>query len=89
MHQVTHGRVPAGRRRVPHEGDILASRPRARADSFAISVTPAAAHAVATRYDGAVASSRERARQHGVDAWFMCDHIHLLRIAHHRSEETS
>ena len=72
------------RRLVPQQGDVLASRPTARADRFAISVIPAPTHAVAARYDEAIASIREFARQHAVDAWYTSNHIHFLRVAHHR-----
>jgi hypothetical protein len=74
---------------VPQQGDVLASRPTARADRFAISVVPAPTHAVATRYDEAIASIRELARQHAVDAWYTCNHTHFVRVAHHRSQEAS
>ena len=77
------------RRPVPQQGDVLASRPTARADSFEISVVPAPTHAVATRYDEAITSIRDFARQHGVDAWYTCNHTHFLRVAHHRSQEAS
>ena len=89
MREVTSRPMTAFRRTAPQEGDILASRPTARADSFAISVVPAGTHAVAGRYDEAVASIREFARQRAVDAWYTCDHIHFLRVAHHRSKEAS
>ena len=88
MHEAMSG-IPPVRRLVPQQGDILASRPTARADCFAISMIPAPAHAVATRYDEAIASIREFAQQHGVDAWYTCNHIHLLRIAQHRSQEVT
>jgi hypothetical protein len=81
--------VSVPQRPVPQPGDILASRPTARADSFAISVVPAPTHAVARRYVEAIASVREFARQHAVDAWYTSDHTHFLRVAHHRSQETS
>ena len=77
------------RRAAPQKGDILASRPTARADNFAISVIPAGTHAVAGRYDEAITSIRTFARQRAVDAWYTCDHIHFLRVAHHRSQEPS
>lgn len=77
------------RRPVPQPGDVLAARPTARADSFAISVVPASTHAVAKRYDEAIASVRQLAQQHGVDGWYTCNHIHFLRVAQHRSEEAS
>ena len=84
MSQVSTLRQP-----VPQQGDILAARPTARADQFEISVTPARPHAVATRYDEAIASIREFARRHAVDAWYTCNHTNFLCVAHHRSQETS
>jgi hypothetical protein len=88
MREVTARRVSAFPRPAPQRGDVLASRPSARADSFAISVIPAPTHAVARRYDEAISSICEFARQHGVDAWYTCNHTHFLRVAHHRSQET-
>lgn len=89
MREVTGQRLTTFRRAVPQEGDVLVSRPTARADNFAISVVPARTHAVAGRYGEAIASIRQFARQHAVDAWYTCDHIHFLRVARHRSEEPS
>ena len=83
-HSVSNVHRPA-----PQEGDVLASRRTARADSFAISVIPAPTHAVAGRYDDAIASIREVARERAVDAWYTCNHTDFLRVAHHRSQETS
>ena len=77
------------RRPGPQLGDVLASRPTARADRFAISVVPAPTHTVAKRYDEAIEFVREFAQQHAVDAWYTCNHIHFLRVAHHRSQEAS
>jgi hypothetical protein len=89
MREGTGHRMTTFRRAAPQEGDILASRPTARADNFAISVIPAGTHAVAGRYDEAITSIRTFARQRAVDAWYTCDHIHFLRVAHHRSHEPS
>jgi hypothetical protein len=74
---------------VPQQGDVLASRPTARADRFAISVIPAHSHAVAGRYEDAIALIQNFARQHAVDAWYTSDHTHFLRVVHHRSQEMS
>ena len=71
----------AGRRSVPMEGDVLASRPIARADLYWISVVPAAAHLTARRYTEAIERVRELARQRQVDGWFSCNHTHYLRVA--------
>ena len=89
MREVTSQRMTAVRRPAPQDGDVLASRPTARTDNFAIRVIPAGTHAVAGRYDEAIAFIRAFARQHAVDAWYTCNHIHFLRVAHHRSEEAS
>ena len=77
-------RTRAARRPAPQEGDVLASRPTARADCFAISVVPAVTHAVARCYDEAIATITKLAREHAVDAWYTCNHTHFLRVAHHR-----
>jgi hypothetical protein len=89
VREVTTRSVSNFQRPAPQEGDVLASRRTARADSFAISVIPAPTHAVARRYDDAIASIREVARERAVDAWYTCNHTHFLRVAHHRSQETS
>jgi hypothetical protein len=81
-HPVSTFRLP-----VPRQGDVLASRPTARADNFAISVIPASTHTVVRRHADAIAAVREFAREHAVDAWYTCDHIHFLRVAQHRSRE--
>ncbi len=89
MREGTGHRMTRFRQAAPQKGDILASRPTARADNFAISVVPAGTHTVAGRYDEAITSIRHVARQRAVDAWYTCDHIHFLRVAHHRLQEPS
>jgi hypothetical protein len=69
----------------PIPGDVLASRPTARADLYWISVVPHAANTTARRYAEAIDDVREFARQRRVDGWFTCDHTHYARIAHYRS----
>jgi len=77
-------RVPS-RRQSPQSGDVLASRPTARADIYEISVVPTKADLVATRYDDAMERVRELARVRAVDGWYTCDHTHFARIASHRN----
>src|SRR5688572_8423485 len=79
----------AVRRPAPQPGDVLASRPTARADSFAISVVPSVRHAVVRRYDEAIATVTKFAREHAVDAWYTCNHTHFLRVAQYRSRKSS
>jgi hypothetical protein len=73
------------RRRFPQPGDVLASRPTARADIYEISVVPTNADLVAVRYDDAMEQVRELARSLSVDGWYTCDHTHFARIASHRT----
>ena len=68
----------------PQSGDVLASRPTARADIYQISVVPTKADLVAMRYDDAMERVRELARVLAVDGWYTCDHTHFARIASHR-----
>ena len=72
------------RRRYPQSGDVLASRPTARADIYEISVVPTKSDLVATRYDDAMERVRELARVRAVDGWYTCDHTHFAQIARHR-----
>jgi hypothetical protein len=72
-------------RPMPKAGDVVASRPTARADVYAISIVPAAAHATATRYSEAIEEIRELARGRRVDGWFTCNHTHYTRVATDRS----
>ena len=73
------------RRPLPQAGDVLASRPTARADIYQISVVPIKADPVATRYDDAMERVSELARVRAVDGWYTCDHTHFARIASHRN----
>ena len=50
MREVTTRSMTAFWRAAPQEGDIVASRPTARADRFAISVVPEGTHAVDAWY---------------------------------------
>jgi hypothetical protein len=76
-------RVPI-QRESPRAGDVLASRPTARVDVYAISVVPAEAAFVPMRYDDAMKRVRELAREGAVDGWYTCDHTHFLRVARYR-----
>ena len=71
-------------RSVPRTGDVLASARTARADVYAISIVPAAAHLSATRHADALEKVRELARGLDVDGWFTCDHTHYVRVASFR-----
>jgi len=77
--------VMPSRRQYPQSGDVLASRPTARADIHEISVVPTKADLVAMRYDDAMERVRELARALAVDGWYTCDHTHFARIASHRN----
>jgi hypothetical protein len=77
-------RMPS-RRPFPKSGDVLASRPTARADVYAISVVPAEAKIVAMRYEDAMERVGELARDLAVDGWYTCDHTHFGRVSSHRS----
>jgi hypothetical protein len=78
------GRVARRFRATPQVGDVLVARPTARADSYAISIVPALAHATATRYSEALETVRELARVRRVDGWFTCDHTHYACVAAYR-----
>ena len=75
---------PMPRRPAPKSGDLLVSRPTARADVYAISVIPSEARIVAARYQDAMEKVDELARGLAVDGWYTCDHTHFARIARHR-----
>jgi hypothetical protein len=79
------GRLASELRTMPEAGDVLASKPTARADLYAISIVPATAHVTATRYSEAIERVRELARGRRVDGWFTCNHTHYARVATHRS----
>ena len=72
------------RGRFPQPGDVLASRPTARADVYEISVVPTRADLVAMRYDDVMERVRELARVLSVDGWYTPDHTHFARIVSHR-----
>jgi len=72
-------------RQYPQSGDVLASRPTARADIYQISVVPTEAELVPMRYDDALERVRALASALAVDGWYTCDHTHFARIARHRN----
>ena len=78
-------RMPS-QRPSPKSGDVLASRPTARADVYTISLVPAGAKTLAMRYDEAMQMVRQVARALAVDGWYTCDHTHFARVASHRDE---
>jgi hypothetical protein len=75
---------PRPHRPAPQSGDVLVSRPTARADLYAISVLPSEAHIVAARYQEAMDRVDELARGLAVDGWYTCDHTHFAQIARYR-----
>jgi hypothetical protein len=77
-------RWPSQFRAIPTAGDVLASRPTARADTYDISIVPAAAHVTARRYPEAMEKVRALARASGVDGWFTSDHTHYTQVATYR-----
>jgi hypothetical protein len=73
-------------RSAPQIGDVLASRPTARADVYTISILPAASHLTATRHSEALDKVRVLARELNVDGWFTCNHTHYARVASFREQ---
>jgi len=69
----------------PKSGDVLVSERSARADVYDISLVPANAHMMVERYDEAVQTVRELARQRNVDGWCTVDQTHYARIARYRT----
>jgi hypothetical protein len=65
-------------------GDVLVSRPTARAGVYDISVAPGMARIRNARYEEAMETGRRLARGLAVDGWFTCDHTHFVHIARHR-----
>lgn len=65
-------------------GDVLVSRPTARADVYEISVVPSLACLTDVRYEDGRETGRQLARRLAVDGWFTSDHTHFLRIATYR-----
>ena len=82
------GKAPrmSSERAFPKSGDVVVSRPTARADVYAFSVVPEEAKIVAIRYEEALQRVRELAKILAVDGWYTCDHTHFARIARHRDE---
>jgi hypothetical protein len=66
-------------------GDVLVSRPTARADVYDISVAGGATHISNAGYEDGLAAGRQLARGLAVDGWFTSDHTHFLRIASYRT----
>jgi hypothetical protein len=62
-------------------GDVLVSRPTARADLYQLQIIPVASHATHSRYEDGIAAGRQLARSLGVNGWFTCDHTHFMSIA--------
>jgi hypothetical protein len=65
-------------------GDVLVSRPTARADIYDISVVPGVVRVSTVCYEDGMETGRQLARELAVDGWFTCDHTHVVPIAEHR-----
>ena len=68
----------------PRAGDVLVSQSSARADRYSIRADDVEL-VVAPRFDEAMRTANQLARQRKVDGWYTCDHTHFLLVAHHRS----
>jgi hypothetical protein len=79
------GGVTQSQRPEPKPGDVLVSERTARADIYEISLVPAAAHLMVRRYDEAIRTVQELARQHGVDGWCTVDQTHYAQVARYRT----
>jgi hypothetical protein len=66
-------------------GDVLVSRPTARADIYDISVVPGVVRVSTVCYEDGIETGRQLARELAVDGWFTCDHTHVALIAGHRT----
>ena len=84
QHSETASRTP-DRRPVPKPGDVLCSRPVARADVHAIRVLPSEAQIIAIRHEDAMKRVGDLARELAADGWYTCDHTHFVRVASYRS----
>jgi hypothetical protein len=73
-------------RLVPKAGDVLMSRPTARADLYYISFVPANAHMTARRYTEAIDTVRTLARRWRVDGWFTSNQTDYVLVAGYRSQ---
>lgn len=73
-------------RSAPQMGDVLASRPTARADVYTISILPAPSHLTAARHSEALDKVRVLARELNVDGWFTCNHTHYACVASFRDQ---
>jgi hypothetical protein len=80
------GSRTADRRPGPKLGDVLCSRPVARADIHAIRVLPADARIIAIRDEDAMKRAGDLARELAADGWYTCDHTHFVRIASYRTQ---
>jgi hypothetical protein len=72
-------------RMAPQPGDVLVSERTARADVYEISLVPAHAHMIVQRYDDAIETVRELARQRNVDGWCTVDQTHYAQVARYRA----
>jgi hypothetical protein len=62
-------------------GDVLVSRPTARADVYDITVVPGLGRVSKVCYEDGMETARQLARELAVDGWFTCDHTYVVPIA--------
>jgi hypothetical protein len=80
------GVAPHNHRPTPKPGDVLVSERMSRADIYDISLVPADAHMIVRRYDEAIKTVQELARQRKVDGWCTVDQTHYTQIARYRTD---
>jgi hypothetical protein len=73
---------------LPHNGDVLVSRPTARVE-HEISIVPRPPHLTCATHDQAIAQGSELAERLQVDVWLTEDHRHFLRVAAFRRDAMS
>jgi hypothetical protein len=65
-------------------GDVLVSRPTARADVYEISVVPEVGRVSYAGYEIGMEAGRRLAQTLAVDAWYTCDHTHMHSLGRYR-----
>ena len=65
-------------------GDVLVSRPTARADVYEISVVPDVGRVSYADYEIGMEAGRRLAQTLAVDAWYTCDHTHMHSLGRYR-----
>src|SRR5687767_14001622 len=69
------------REATPQSGDVLVSRPTARADVYQLQIIPAVSHLSHRCYEDGMEAGRRLAHRLGVNGWFTADHTHFMSIA--------